>query len=124
MKKSRAGLGLFAVDIFKKGEFVIEYTGEMLTEKEFEASGYNKYFFEIDKHWTVDGSSRENIARYINHACRPNCEVRIYAQRIRIWTIAKNKTGRRIHLRLRQRIFQRIHQADRLQMRELPEKKK
>ena len=93
VKRSRAGLGLFAVDNFKKGEFVIEYTGKMLTEREFEASGYKKYFFEIDKHRTVDGSSRENIARYINHSCRPNCEVRIYAQRVLIWTIRKIKPG-------------------------------
>jgi uncharacterized protein len=93
VKKSRAGLGLFAVYFFKKGEFVIEYTGKVLTEKEFEASGYKKYFFEIDKHRTIDGSGRENIARYINHSCRPNCEVRIYAKRIRIWTIRKINPG-------------------------------
>jgi uncharacterized protein len=93
VKRSRAGLGLFAAASFKKGEFVIEYVGKKLTEKEFEAAGYKKYFFEIDKNWTIDGSSRENIARYINHSCRPNCEVRIYAKRIRIWTIRKIEPG-------------------------------
>ena len=30
--------------------------------------------FEINRHWTIDGSSRRNLGRYINHACRPNCE--------------------------------------------------
>ena len=30
--------------------------------------------FEINRRWTIDGSSRRNLGRYINHACRPNCE--------------------------------------------------
>ncbi|MFA6285527.1 MAG: SET domain-containing protein-lysine N-methyltransferase [Parcubacteria group bacterium] len=63
VKRSGSGLGLFAVDFFKKGEFVIEYAGEMLTAKEFDERNNNKYFFEIDSHWVVDGSSRKNMAR-------------------------------------------------------------
>jgi len=93
VKKSAAGLGLFAAAPIKKGEFVIEYTGKMLTPEEFEKSNDNKYFFQIDDYWTVDGSSRENIARYVNHSCRPNCEVRIYAKRIRVWAIKKILPG-------------------------------
>lgn len=89
LKRASSGLGLFAVTPFKKGEFVIEYVGEMLDDKELEKRNSNKYFFEIDKDCTVDGSGRENTARYINHSCRPNCEVRIYAKRIRIWTIKR-----------------------------------
>jgi len=91
VKKSRAGLGLFAGDFFKKGEFVIEYAGERLTAKEFEERNNNKYFFEIDSHLIIDGSSRKNLARYVNHSCHPNCEVRIYAKRIWIWTVRKIK---------------------------------
>ena len=34
----------------------------------------NKYLFELNNRWTIDGSVRKNIARYINHACRPNAE--------------------------------------------------
>ncbi|HLM83823.1 MAG TPA: SET domain-containing protein [Candidatus Bathyarchaeia archaeon] len=93
MKRSSSGLGLFAVAPFKKGEFVIEYTGKILNEKEFEAASDKKYFFEIDKHWTIDGSDRKNTARYVNHSCRPNCEVRVYAKRIRIWTVKRIKMG-------------------------------
>jgi hypothetical protein len=93
LKRALSGLGLFAVAPFKKGEFVIEYVGEMLDEKELEKRNSNKYFFEIDKNCTVDGSGRENVARYFNHPCRPNCEVRIYSKRIRIWTIRKIKPG-------------------------------
>jgi len=91
LKRALSGLGLFAMAPFKKGEFVIEYVGEMLNEKELEKRNSNKYFFEIDKNWTVDGSGRDNTARYINHSCRPNCEVRIYARRIRVWSIRNIK---------------------------------
>jgi hypothetical protein len=30
--------------------------------------------FELNKRWTIDGSPRWNVARYINHSCRPNCK--------------------------------------------------
>jgi uncharacterized protein len=92
VKKSRAGLGLFSVAPFKKGEFVIEYIGERLTGKKADER-YNKYLFEVDSNLTIDGSVRNNVARYVNHSCRPNCEVRIYAKRVRIWTVRKIKPG-------------------------------
>lgn len=93
LKRGLSGLGLFATAPIKKGEFVIEYTGDLLTPDEVEKRTSNKYFFEIDKKWTIDGAGRENIARYVNHSCRFNCEVRIYAKRIRIWTIRRIKSG-------------------------------
>jgi len=34
----------------------------------------DKYLFELNNRWTIDGSVRKNIARYINHACKPNAE--------------------------------------------------
>ena len=34
----------------------------------------NKYLFELNGRWTIDGSVRKNVARYINHACKPNAE--------------------------------------------------
>jgi uncharacterized protein len=33
-----------------------------------------RYQFEINKRWTIDGSPRWNLARYINHSCRPNAK--------------------------------------------------
>jgi SET domain-containing protein len=28
--------------------------------------------FEVNRRWTIDGSSRRNLGRYLNHSCRPN----------------------------------------------------
>jgi hypothetical protein len=32
------------------------------------------YMFEVNKRWSIDGSPRWNVARYINHSCRPNAK--------------------------------------------------
>ena len=70
------GDGLFATVPIKKGEFIMEYTGERLPtaiadERE------SRYLFEIDEDWTIDGSDKSNTARYINHSCDPNAEAEI-----------------------------------------------
>ena len=31
-----------------------------------------KYLFELNENWTIDGKGRNNLARYINHSCKPN----------------------------------------------------
>lgn len=72
VKRSSAGLGLFAAKDFKKGEFIIEYTGEKITEAEANRRG-GLYLFELNDEWTIDGKGRENTARYLNHSCAPNC---------------------------------------------------
>lgn len=73
--RSRTGLGLFATKPIKKGDKIIRYIGPMLDcNKKKDDAVENKYLFQISKRWTIDGSVRENIARYINHACKPNAE--------------------------------------------------
>ena len=73
--RSRTGLGLFATKPIKKGTKIIRYFGPLLdSRKKKDDAVENKYLFELNGRWTIDGSVRENIARYINHACRPNAE--------------------------------------------------
>jgi uncharacterized protein len=73
--RSRTGLGLFATQRIKKGSKIIRYFGPLLdSKKKKDDEIENKYLFELNNRWTIDGSVRENIARYINHACRPNAE--------------------------------------------------
>ncbi|HEX7883792.1 MAG TPA: SET domain-containing protein [Afipia sp.] len=73
--RSKPGLGLFATQKIKKGSKIIRYFGPMLDSKNTKHDDIdNTYLFEINNRWTIDGSVRKNIARYINHACRPNAE--------------------------------------------------
>jgi hypothetical protein len=73
--RSRTGLGLFATRPIKKGAKIVRYFGPLLDcRKKKQDAIENKYLFELNGRWTIDGSVRENVARYINHACRPNAE--------------------------------------------------
>src|SRR5437764_12209056 len=73
--RSRTGLGLFATRPIKKGAKIVRYFGPLLDSRNAKHEGIeNKYLFEINGRWTIDGSVRKNIARYINHACKPNAE--------------------------------------------------
>jgi SET domain-containing protein len=74
--RSATGLGLFATERIEKGAFIAEYTGPRIPHAEAErreARGA-KYMYELNSRWTIDGSSRRNVARYANHSCRPNAE--------------------------------------------------
>jgi uncharacterized protein len=73
--RSKTGLGLFATKPIKKGAKIIRYFGPLLdSRKKKDDAVENKYLFELNDRWTIDGSIRANVARYINHACRPNAE--------------------------------------------------
>lgn len=79
--RSRSGLGLFACIAFRAGQRVIEYTGERITAAEADRRR-GRYLFHVDAGYAIDAAGREHLARYINHACRPNCEARLVGRRI------------------------------------------
>lgn len=81
VKRSSAGLGLFAAEDIKRGTYIIEYIGEIITRAEANRRG-NKYLFETSANRIIDGSGRDNIARYANHACKPNSEIEIHRGRV------------------------------------------
>ena len=74
--------GLFAVDNIKPGEIVIEYVGEMITNKiadyreiEYNERGFGDcYMFRFDADNIIDATKYGNLARFINHCCEPNCK--------------------------------------------------
>ncbi len=72
--RSVTGLGLFATKPIKRGVHIAAYRGRRISTEEAnrrEARGA-RYLFELNSRWTIDGSPRWNVARYINHSCRPN----------------------------------------------------
>jgi uncharacterized protein len=96
VKRTITGLGLIALKGIPKGKRIIEYFGPLITNEEVERKN-GLYFFGINKKWSIDGSVRHNLARYINHSCKPNAEA-IVSQRGRVWIFAiKNiKSGEEI----------------------------
>jgi len=75
------GKGAFAVRRIKKGQRIIEYTGERITPDEVEQrydddsmDRHHTFLFEVDENMVIDATRRGGRARYLNHCCQPNCE--------------------------------------------------
>ena len=84
--RSLTGLGLFATREIPKKSRITRYRGPLLDHDEavrIENSG-NRYLFEINDKWTVDGTARSNVARYANHSCNPNAEAYYYGRGVYI----------------------------------------
>jgi uncharacterized protein len=74
--RSVTGLGLFATKRIKRGTRIAAYRGRRISTEEsdrLEARGA-RYMFALNERWVIDGSPRWNVARYINHSCRPNAK--------------------------------------------------
>jgi SET domain-containing protein len=92
VKRTATGLGLFTLEPIPRGKRIIEYTGTIVSA-EAAASSNRKYFFELDDKRAIDGSPRTNLARYINHSCRPNAKGYTAGRRIWIWSLRAIKAG-------------------------------
>jgi hypothetical protein len=86
------GRGVYAIRPIKKGETIIEYKGEMITWKQAERRHPHNpkdpdhtFFFHIDEEHVIDANVRGNAARWINHACNPNCESDVDEERYRVF---------------------------------------
>ena len=99
VKRSSAGLGLFAEEDMVRNQLIVEYTGKKITKKEADKKG-GKYLFAVRKNLIIDGSGRENISRYINHSCKPNAIAEHEVTEDRIYIRAKRliKAGEEITL--------------------------
>jgi uncharacterized protein len=96
--RSRTGLGLFATRPIKKNSRIAEYKGPLLTTKDankIEAKG-NRYLYEINSRWTIDGAPRSNVARYANHSCNPNADTYNVKLRVFIRALRNIKPGEEI----------------------------
>jgi SET domain-containing protein len=83
--RSTTGLGLFATKKIARRAAIVTYAGKMITTAEANRRErrYNaRYMFEVNRHWTIDGSSRRNLGRYVNHSCEPNAEAVMRMRRI------------------------------------------
>ena len=86
VKRSKTGLGLFAAADIPKGTKIIQYIGKIISDKEAERHR-GRYLFTLDSERTIEGSDRKNLARYVNHSCRPNADSDVIDDEI--WIVAR-----------------------------------
>lgn len=92
VRRSATGKGLFAEEDIPKGVCVIEYMGRAVSKKEAEED-QGRYLFDVGGGKTIDGNIRSNLARYINHSCRPNCEAIGPSGKVFIFSRKRIKAG-------------------------------
>jgi SET domain-containing protein len=94
--RSRTGLGVFAEEAIPRGACVLEYKGRALSDDE-QHNKNGKYFFETGKNTMIDGNVPNNPAKYINHACKPNCEIDLKNKRVYIFAAKNIKAGEELN---------------------------
>jgi len=94
------GKGVFALQPLAKGELVTEYTGEVITWREAlrrhphdPKDPQHTFYFHIDDKHVIDAKHGGNAARWINHACSPNCEADEQDGRVFIKALRKIAVG-------------------------------
>ncbi|MDF3834874.1 SET domain-containing protein-lysine N-methyltransferase [Cupriavidus basilensis] len=77
------GKGVYAIAPIAEGERIIEYKGEHISWKEAlkrhphdPADPNHTFYFSLEDGDVIDAKFGGNRARWINHACDPNCEAR------------------------------------------------
>ncbi|CAO2046545.1 unnamed protein product [Urochloa humidicola] len=83
VKANQYGWGAVALEPLEKGDFIIEFVGEVIDDstceqrlRDMERRGdKNFYMCEISKDFTIDATFKGNISRFVNHSCEPNCKL-------------------------------------------------
>ena len=98
-------VSVFCISDAKKGQFVIEYVGELISDetcrervrKGINDGVINYYMLTIDKDCIIDAGPMGNLSRFMNHSCDPNCETQKWTVNgeVRVGLFAKRdiKTG-------------------------------
>jgi len=77
------GWGIYATGAIPKNKRIIDYTGQKISNQESlqrerrYIRGGHIWCFKLTNRTVIDASVGGNLARYINHSCRPNCYVHI-----------------------------------------------
>lgn len=97
------GRGVFALRRIRKGQRIIEYTGEHISPAvadvrydDDRVDHPHVLLFIIDKNSVIDGGVGGSDARFINHSCNPNCEALDDGGRIFIEAMRAIKPGEEI----------------------------
>ena len=91
-RSSISGWGVYAAQDIAEETRIVEYKGELVSQAEAsrrEARYLPRqriWIFTINTRWARDAAVGGNVARYVNHACHPNCYIDIVGHTI--WILA------------------------------------
>src|SRR5215510_10561249 len=94
-----AGWGVYADQAIDVDTRIVEYKGELISQaegrrRELRYLPRNRiWIFDVNRRWVRDAAVGGNVARYINHACRPNCYVDIEGHTIWIRASRRIRAG-------------------------------
>jgi SET domain-containing protein len=98
------GNGVFARRQIDAGECIVEYAGERITSDESAIRAENSggpvnhtFFFSLADGNVIDGGSGGNDARFINHACEPNCEAYEEDGKVFIYALQEIEKGEELN---------------------------
>jgi len=105
VRESRVhGSGAFALRPIKKGTRVTEYLGDRITHaqadaryEDYDVNDNHTFLFVVDRRTVIDAGVNGNDARFINHACDPNCESDIEKGRVYIDAIRDIAKGEELN---------------------------
>ena len=97
-RRSRiSGWGVYAAERITKNSRIIDYAGEKITAREStpreeaQVAAGRIWCFTINRRYVRDASVGGNLARFINHSCRPNCYAQVVGDTI--WIRAGRTIG-------------------------------
>ncbi|TCG04856.1 SET domain-containing protein-lysine N-methyltransferase [Paraburkholderia steynii] len=101
-RSSVHGTGLFALPPIAAGERLVEYKGEVTSWRPAAARQRSElghtFVFGLSNGRVIDGSRGGNSARFLNHACDPNCEAIETGDRVFIHAIAAIEPGKELFI--------------------------
>ena len=99
MKSKLHGYGVFALEPINKNKRIIEYAGELISNKQ-SVNREDRYLrkgciwvFRVNRAWSRDANVGGNDARFINHSCVHNCWVEVVDKTIWIRAARNIKAG-------------------------------
>ena len=94
-----SGSGVYALHPIEEDRHIVEYKGQLVRQAEAWRREQRYlprqriWIFNIDERWARDAAFGGNVARYINHACSPNCYVDIEGRHIWIRASRRIRPG-------------------------------
>jgi SET domain-containing protein len=83
-----SGWGVYAGEPITKNSRIVDYAGEKIPKRESskrkarQVSNGHIWCFTLNSRWVRDAEVGGNIARFINHSCKPNCYTQVIGDTI------------------------------------------